>query len=74
MYKTIGLDEATYEMLKAAKGPGESFSQAIRRMLAPRASWRDLVGILGDEGDRMALWLREHRTAERAAARAKWLP
>lgn len=73
VYKTIGLDESAYNMLKAAKGPGESFSETVRRLLTPHGSWRDLIGILSDDGDAMAKWLQEHRAAERAAARDKWL-
>lgn len=72
MHKTIGLDERVYAMLKEAKRPGESFSDVIERLLRPAGSWRDLVGILGPDGDAMADWLRRHRAAERERAREKW--
>jgi predicted CopG family antitoxin len=72
VHKTIGLDESAYERLKAAKMPGESFSDVVRRLLAPSGSWRDLVGILRDDGAAMAAWLKQHRAAERAAARERW--
>lgn len=52
----------------------ESFSDVVRRLLAPSGSWRELVGILGDEGDAMVDWLKEHRAAERRRARRKWQP
>jgi len=73
VYKTIGLDASAYERLKAAKAPGESFSDVVRRLLAPSGSWRDLVGILKADGAAMSAWLAEHRGAERAAARDRWL-
>jgi predicted CopG family antitoxin len=72
VYKTVGLDEESYRLLAAAKRPGESFSDVVRRLTSPSGDWRSLVGILGDDGERMANWLREHRDAERALARSKW--
>ena len=72
MHKTIGLDEASYNLLKGAKRPDESFSDAVRRLLAPQGDWRSLVGILGQDGDRMAKWLKDHRAQERKMARRKW--
>jgi predicted CopG family antitoxin len=72
VHKTIGIDASVYERLKAAKAPGESFSDVIARLLAPRGSWRDLVGILGDDGEAMAMWLQEHRARQREDAK-RWL-
>lgn len=43
--KTISLAEDAYEALLAAKRPGESFSDAVRR-LARRRSLTDLAGLM----------------------------
>ena len=45
--KTISLEDSAYEKLKSAKKPGESFSEAIHRLLEGREpSFLDFVGIL----------------------------
>ncbi len=72
MYKTIGLDDESYRRLRDSKRPGESFSDAVRRLTSPQGDWRSLVGILGRDGDRMATWLKAHRESERELARTKW--
>lgn len=43
--KTISLADDAYEALQALKRPGESFSDAVRR-LARRRSLTDLAGIM----------------------------
>ncbi len=45
--KTISLEDSAYERLRAAKRPGESFSDVIRRVLAGREpSFSDFGGLL----------------------------
>lgn len=43
--RTISLSEDAYQALAAAKRPGESFSDVVRR-LARRRSLTDLVGVV----------------------------
>jgi predicted CopG family antitoxin len=59
-YRTIGLAEDAYRMLRRAKRPGESFSDAVRRLTGPE-SLRDLIGTLTKE-DAEEFY---HRQAER---------
>lgn len=50
--KTISIKESTYDRLKALKGPEESFSDAIDRLVGVREGGHplfDLVGLLDDE-------------------------
>lgn len=48
--KTISLDDDAYEKLKAAKQPGESFSDVVHRLLGPdQPKLTDFVGILDEE-------------------------
>jgi predicted CopG family antitoxin len=45
--KTVSLESAAYERLRAAKYPGESFSQAVNRILeGSQPSFRALAGAL----------------------------
>jgi predicted CopG family antitoxin len=45
--KTVSLETSAYERLKAAKTPGESFSEAVNRILAgSRPTYRQLAGFL----------------------------
>ena len=46
--KTITVTVAAYEALRAAKGPSESFSEAIMRIVG-RRSLREFVGSLSTE-------------------------
>ena len=51
--KTISLEDSAYELLRAAKRPGESFSEAIRRILAGREpSFSDFRGLIDRRGAR----------------------
>jgi len=45
--KTISLEDSAYEKLRAAKRPGESFSEAVLRLLGDREpSLLDFRGLL----------------------------
>lgn len=46
--KTIGIDEDTYERLKAEKREGESFSDVVDRLLGER-SLVELAGLWDEE-------------------------
>lgn len=46
--KMVRLDEDTYEYIEAQKRSGESFSEAIERLVEP-PSLLELAGILSDE-------------------------
>lgn len=49
--KTISLDESTYAKLRAAKRPGESFSEVVDRLLADREPSLSIFrGFLDKEG------------------------
>lgn len=48
--RTISLDQSAYDRLSAAKRPGESFSQVVKRLTKRRqASLLDLVGAIPSE-------------------------
>lgn len=48
--KTISLDEAAYTKLKAAKRPGESFSDVVHRLVEPdQPSLHEFVGLLDED-------------------------
>jgi predicted CopG family antitoxin len=71
--RTISLEVSAYERLRAAKRPGESFSQTVNRILElSRPSFRALAGILSPRearGVRRAI--TEMRRQEFRAERAK---
>lgn len=46
--KTIALDPEAYQLLRAHKRGGESFSDVVKRELRPRKSISDLVGSLSE--------------------------
>ena len=51
--KTISLEDSAYEKLRAAKRPGESFSDVIRRVLGGREpSFSDFRGLVDRRGAR----------------------
>ena len=51
--KTISLEDSAYEKLRAAKRPGESFSDVIQRVLSGRdPSFSDFRGLVDRRGAR----------------------
>lgn len=46
--KSISLDAEAYELLRAQKRPGESFSDVVKRELRPKRPLSDFVGIWKD--------------------------
>ena len=42
--KTIALDSEAYEILSAAKNPGETFSQVVKRRMRPRVPLSSFAG------------------------------
>jgi predicted CopG family antitoxin len=77
--KMVSLDTEAYELLKAKKRPGESFSEVVKRVAAPKRPLSDFIGIWKDmpkgeldevneiikEGRRLDLE-RQNRLAKRA--------
>jgi predicted CopG family antitoxin len=60
--KTISLELDAYERLRAAKGPGDSFSDVVRRAIFPKPALtaRELLSQLKAKGPRLsALELNE---------------
>lgn len=70
--RTVSLDGSTYERLKAAKRPGESFSMTVHRILEwSRPTYRSLAGTLtGTEARGVWAAVRRMRDAEAPAERA----
>ena len=63
--KTISLDEAAYERLRAHKREGESFSTVVKRLAGER-SWREVTGIwAGDDDLEEAVDAGRERSRER---------
>jgi predicted CopG family antitoxin len=71
--KTVSLESSAYERLKAAKAPGESFSETVNRILADsKPSIRSLAGFLTpSEAQRVKTTLRRMRELEAPAERAR---
>jgi len=46
--KTVALDREAYEFLRKRKKPGESFSDVVKRLAAPRRPIADFAGIWKD--------------------------
>jgi len=66
MAKTLTVSEEAYERLSSRKGPGESFSDVIKK-LTGRASLLELVGVLSDkEAEDMRRDIKEGRKAMNA--------
>ncbi len=67
--RTVSLEKSAYERLRAAKRPGESFSQTVVRILEPsRPSFSKLAGILSAKDARLVKRaVAEMREQERGA-------
>ncbi len=72
--RTISLEDSAYESLKAAKQPGESFSQTVRRLVAPRESpLRRLAGAWSAEkADAVGAAIQENREFQQALSLRRW--
>ena len=46
--KPVALDTEAYDLLKRRKKPGESFSEVVKRLAAPRRPLTDFIGIWKD--------------------------
>lgn len=71
--RTISLENSAYELLKAAKRPGESFTDVVRRMLGDREpSFGDFVGLLDkNTADRLYVTFHKSRAEERKLERRR---
>jgi predicted CopG family antitoxin len=72
--RTVSLETSAYERLRAAKRPGESFSDAINRILeGSKPSFRVLAGILTvEDAKKIRKAIAAMRQREAPAERA-WL-
>jgi predicted CopG family antitoxin len=71
--KTVSLETSAYERLRAAKRPGESFSETINRILkASNPSFRVLAGILtADDAGKIRKAVAAMREKEAPAERVR---
>jgi predicted CopG family antitoxin len=71
--KTVSLESAAYERLRAAKAPGESFSETVNRILSQsKPSMRTLAGFLSpSDARRVKAALRRMRALETPAEGAQ---
>ncbi|MGA8425302.1 MAG: antitoxin VapB family protein [Thermoplasmata archaeon] len=69
----MSLESSAYERLKAARAPGESFSETINRILAgSRTSIRSLAGFLSpSDCNRVKTAIRRMRAQEAPAERGR---
>src|SRR5438132_10171308 len=69
--KTISLEDSAYSRLKAVKRPGESFSDAVNRVLgANEPSFLDFKGMLnGSAAERLAQTIARMKVEDRKSTR-----
>ena len=67
--RTVSLEASAYERLKSAKAPGESFSDAINRVLSEsKPSYRALSGFIAPtDAQRLKRAVRKMRAADASA-------
>ena len=70
------VQDATYERLKAARRPGESFTEAIDRILGGNEpSFLDFVGLIPRrDADDLARVIEELREEDMALEQKRWGP
>lgn len=68
-YKTISLSDEAYKLLKRQKREKESFSEVVKRILAPKTKFSDFAGIWAaipeEEIDEINRTIRQMRDGER---------
>jgi predicted CopG family antitoxin len=68
--KTVGLDRDAYELLRRAKKKGESFSDVVKRLAAPRRPLSEFAGLWKDapkkDLEAFELWRRASRKLDLA--------
>lgn len=71
--KTVSLEKSTYERLRSAKLPGESFTVTVGRLLeGTRPSFRSLAGFwTATDAQRVRSAIRRMRTTEAEAERRR---
>lgn len=73
--KTLNITEEAFELLKAQKGPNESFTDVIKRLAGDR-SLEGLVGLLSSEKadalERSVLEGRKRSRSRRARQAKEW--
>ncbi len=71
--RTVSLEASAYERLRAAKRPGESFSETVNRLLVDsRPSFHALAGVLTRaDTDDLRGAVRSMRAAEASAERSR---
>jgi len=71
--RTVSLEASAYERLRAPRRPGESFSQAVIRILEPsRPSFRSLAGaVTRKDAARTRAAIRDMRALEAPVEQAR---
>jgi predicted CopG family antitoxin len=71
--KTVSLEASAYDLLKSARAPQESFSEAIHRLLSDtKPSFRQIAGALTpQEADAVKTAIRRMRAQEAPAEKTR---
>ena len=74
--RNVALQEATYERLKAARRQGESFTEAVDRLLAGKEpSLLDFVGLIPrKDAEELARTVEAMRKEDMELERRRWGP
>lgn len=72
--RNVALQEATYERLRAARRPGESFTDAVDRLLEGKEpSLLDFVGLIPKkDADELAKTIDEMRAEDARVEARRW--